>query len=244
MTHVAVRNRQELSVVLILSMLFSCWLALPMPAKAGVLGTVGNIAKKVVVTAGALGTGYLGAVLGIAVGGGPIGMVAGGVAGFWVGKKALGWATSSWANFATVAGAVGGGLLMAGAGFPLLAAGVIGGALLARTVAKLFTRTTGIKNPPVVQVPNPEQDKKCLDFINALKAQEEAGSPAAAPSQSVQSAAVAPATVSVQDAYNKYLSAYKSYMEATQKGNSEAAKKAFQEYQTNLAAYQSAMSGS
>lgn len=241
------RNRQGISMLLVVSMLISTWLAVPMPVKAGILGSVGNIAKAVVVNGGALVAGYMGGVLGMALGGGPIGMVAGGVGGFILGKKVLGWATSSFANVATVAGAVAGGVLLAGAGLPLLLAGVVGGALLGRGLVTLIKKLTG-KSASIVQITgvNKEEDKQSQEFMNYL-AHSSGTNPAAAPAAAApaitQSVQEAPANGG-QDAYNKYLASYRAYMDATQKGNSELAKSAYIDYQKNLTAYQASMSGS
>ncbi|MBF0501625.1 MAG: hypothetical protein HQM09_15910 [Candidatus Riflebacteria bacterium] len=234
---------KSISRLLILSMLLSCWLAIPMPAKAGVLKTAGQYLKTAVVTGGALAAGYMGGVLGIAVGGGPIGMAAGAVGGYVVGKKIMGWTTASFANAATVAGAVGGGLLVMGMGAPVLAVGVIGGALIGRSVAALIKKITG-KSSPMVSVKAVPQSKvddaKSQDFINHLLPASKA--PVAAPVAATPTpapVAVAPAAADIgQDSYNRYLSSYKAYIEASQNGDAAAAQKCFSEYQKNLAAYQ------
>ena len=109
----------------------------------------------------------MGAVLGMAVGGGPIGMVAGGVGGFIVAKKLMGWATSSFANVATVLGAVGGGLLMAGMGFPMLAIGVIGGGLIARGIAALIKKLTG-KSAILINRAIGDQEERSVDHRTPL----------------------------------------------------------------------------
>jgi len=239
MYSIAIRKRQEISLLLIFTIFVSSWLVIPMPAKAGILSTLGKIAKTAVVTVGSLAAGYGGAVLGMAVGLGPVGMVLGGIGGFLIGKKLLGWATSSVANFATVGGAVAGGLLMAGSGIPLLAAGIIGGALVARGIASLITKLTK-KAIPCVNTPaaNPEMDKKCAEFIAGMNARQASSVPAASSITSSSQAAPAASGSNVQNAYNRYLAAYKAYMAATQKGDAAAAKSAFAEYQKALADYQ------
>ncbi|HNW35674.1 MAG TPA: hypothetical protein PKM25_12120, partial [Candidatus Ozemobacteraceae bacterium] len=140
---IAYRRRQDVSILLVLSMIFSLWIAIPQPASAGFFQTVGNALKWTVNTAGSLAGACMGGVLGMAVGGGPIGMVAGAVGGYIVAKKVMNWATSSFVNVATTLGAVGGGLLMAGMGMPMLAVGIIGGALIARVAASLISKITG-----------------------------------------------------------------------------------------------------
>ena len=140
-------QRQSISTMLLISMLFSMWLTVAPIGQvhASLLGKVGSVAKSLFVNVGALAAGAFGGVLGMAVGGGPLGMAVGAVGGYIVGKKVLNWTTSSVANFATVAGAIAGGALCIGMGFPMLAVGVIGGGLIARlavTAAKLFGKKT------------------------------------------------------------------------------------------------------
>ncbi|MFZ2960215.1 MAG: hypothetical protein WA705_25315 [Candidatus Ozemobacteraceae bacterium] len=233
MNSLSMNNKKDVSRLLVLTMLLSCWLAVPIPAKAGILQTAGSILKTVTVTAGSLAAGAMGGVLGIAVGGGPIGMVAGAVGGFIVGKKIMNWATASFANVATVLGAVGGGLLVVGMGAPMLAVGVIGGALLGRGIAALFKKITG-NDTTLVAVAD---DGKTQDFINHIL-------PTNAAAAVVPEATPAPVTVTPvatdpsQDSYNRYLTAYKAYLEASQNGDSAAAQKCFGDYQKYLAEYQ------
>ncbi|NLI76258.1 MAG: hypothetical protein GX442_07440 [Candidatus Riflebacteria bacterium] len=235
------RRRQEISMLTVLCMVLSLWTFTAPKAHAGFLQSAGGLLKTVVINGGALAAGYMGGVLGIALGGGPIGMVAGAVGGFILGKKVLTWTTASVANAATVAGAVAGGLLCAGMGLPLLAAGVVGGALIARfgaqLIGKLFKKVTG-KPAPVVDLK--AQDAKAQEFINQLSK----GTPAAAspaPATPTKQAVEPSKTDATQGAYEKYLAAYKAYMAATQSGNAAAAQKAYAEYKTNLDLYNASL---
>ena len=233
----AIQRKKDISLLLICTMIASLWLAVPLPAKAGFLGTLGKITKTIVVTGGALAAGAGGAVLGMALGGGPIGMVVGGVGGYIIGKKLLSWATASFANVGTVLGAVAGGVLLAGAGVPLLVAGVVGGAIVGRLAVKLIEKITGkITNAVQVKGVNAEMDRKSMEFIQGM-AKMSGSTTAAASAEKSVSSAPAPKVTS-QSAYDRYLSAYRSYMAATQKGDPAAAKAAFTEYQAALAAYQ------
>jgi len=101
-------QRQSISTMLLVSMLFSMWLAVApvSPVQASIFSKVGGAAKSIFVNVGAIAAGAFGGVLGMAVGGGPLGMAVGAIGGYIVGKKVLNWTTSSVANFATVAGAV------------------------------------------------------------------------------------------------------------------------------------------
>ena len=65
-------RRQGLSLLLVLSMIFTMWLTVsPMNhADAGILSAVGNVAKSIFVNVGALAGGALTAVVGAAIGGG------------------------------------------------------------------------------------------------------------------------------------------------------------------------------
>ncbi|NLM17175.1 MAG: hypothetical protein GX221_05595 [Candidatus Riflebacteria bacterium] len=141
-------------------LLFSMLIVMTVPAfqptaEAGILSgalkTVGKLGKGIFVTAGSLAAGAVGGALGAAVGGGPLGMGIGALGGYVLGKKALNWSTSSFTNFATVAGAIAGGVLTAGMGVPMMAIGIVGGALLPRVISSLSKKIFGKKKQVVVQ---------------------------------------------------------------------------------------------
>ena len=232
-------RRQGLSILLVLSMIFSMWLTVsPMNhADAGILSAVGGIAKSLFVNVGALAAGAMTAVVGAAVGGGPLGMAIGGVAGFFIGKKVLNWTTSSVANFATVAGAIGGGLLCAGMGFPMLAIGVLGGGLVSRLLVKgvsaLIKKVTGggsiiIKKSDVDSAAAAAENAEIAAYMQKRAAEEQA--------KVAQPAAEA---VDSQTAYNNYIAAYEKYVACTQNGDAKGAKAAYEDYSKNMSLYQS-----
>lgn len=245
MVTIAYRQRQNVSTLLVLSMLFSLWVAVA-PIQAGILGTVGNVAKTIFVNAGAVATGVLGAAVGAALGGGPLGMAAGGIGGFIVGKKVLNWTTSSMANFATVAGAVAGGALCIGMGFPMLAVGVIGGGLIARLAVKAVSKLFGNKTPMVMETQvNPEASAKenaamasWLDQLNKKNDTPAAPAVVEAP-KAAEPVQASPEVKDSQTAYDKYTAAYKNYMTATQKGDAALAQAAYAEYKQYLGLYNS-----
>ncbi len=231
-------RRQGLSILLVLSMIFSMWLTVsPMNhADAGILSAVGGIAKSLFVNVGALAAGAMTAVVGAAVGGGPLGMAIGGVAGFFIGKKVLNWTTSSVANFATVAGAIGGGLLCAGMGFPMLAIGVLGGGLVSRLLVKgvsaLIKKVTGggsiiIKKSDVDSAAAAAEDAEMAAYMQKRAAEEQ--QKVAQPTEAVDS----------QTAYNNYIAAYEKYVACTQNGDAKGAKAAYEDYSKNMSLYQS-----
>ena len=221
-------RRQSFSILLVLSMVFSMWMTVsPLnPANAGILSSVGNIAKSVFVNVGALAGGALTAVVGAAIGGGPLGMAIGGVAGYVVSKKVLKWTTSSVANFATVAGAVAGGLLCAGMGFPMLAIGIVGGGLISRLLVKgvsalinkIKGSATSTSKAESAKI-NSEELSSFIDSVQETPKQE---------SSSIDS----------QTAYNNYIEAYEEYVKCAQNGDTEGAKAAFEKYNTNQELYQ------
>ena len=232
MTYVA---RQNISVMLILSLLFSFWFTVaPVTrADAGILSGIGKVAKSLFVNVGSLAAGAMGAVVGMAVGGGPLGMAVGGLAGYYVGKKVLNWTTSSVANFATVAGAVGGGLLCAGMGFPMLAIGIVGGGLVSRLVTKGISKIFGkSKNVTISQSDIDEEAAKrdqdaTQEYISSLIEQDQAflnGGNANAPQNS-------------QEAYELYSSAYAEYTAAVSRGDTASAQKALENYNTYYTQY-------
>lgn len=246
MNYIAIYNHnnvffRKISVLLLISMITYLF---PLNYKhyyvnAQTLAKIGKITRTAVVNVGALIAGYMGGVLGIALGGGPLGMVAGAVGGFIIGKKFLNWTTESVVNAATVVGAIAGGVLCAGMGFPILAAGVMGGAILGRVVTKvvknLFHKTTGKKNHIVrLKV----QDVKAQDFINQLTKDNTNTKSQAANQSTNQANNNTSANVDLsQVAYEKYINAYKAYISTLQKGNSSEVQKAYAEYKKCLDEY-------
>ena len=238
-------QRQSVSTMLLISMIFSMWVAVAPVGQlqASLLSKVGGAAKSIFVNVGAIAAGAFGGVVGMAVGGGPLGMAVGAVGGYIVGKKVLNWTTSSVANFATVAGAIAGGALCIGMGFPMLAVGVIGGGLIARLavkgIQKLFgKKTITMKQSDIDPAAAAAESAATADFIAKLNADNDPAPVVKAEKATTAAPIVAnPEIKDSQTAYSKYLAAYKSYMEATQKGNAALAKTAYTEYKTNLDLY-------
>lgn len=135
-------------------------------------------------------------------------------------------------------------------GFPLLAVGVVGGALIARGIATLIKKLTN-KSAPVVNTSAltlKQQEKEAEAYLAAKKADAAKEAAAAKAAATKAKAATTTATAakassttvdSPQVAYDKYLAAYKQYMAATQKGDATAAKKAYSEYKLYLGMYDS-----
>jgi hypothetical protein len=243
-------NRQKhITCLLLLSMLFSIWASVgPVgTAHAGLLGSVGSVARKIFVNVGGVAAGVFGGAVGAAMGGGPLGMAAGAVGGFIVGKKVLSWTTSSVGNFATVAGAIAGGALTLGMGFPMMAVGVIGGGLIARLAVKGISKLFGKKTPVIPQTQiDPEAAAKenaaVADFIGKMNSDKD--TTASAPAIKEEPEPTQPKVTSKevkdsQTAYEKYTAAYKNYMTATQKGDAAMAQSAYKEYKEYLSLYNS-----
>jgi len=231
------RRRQDVSILLVLSMIFSLWIAIPQPVHAGFFQTVGNALHWTVNTAGSLAGACMGGVLGMAVGGGPIGMVAGAIGGYIVAKKVMSWATSSFVNVATTLGAVGGGLLMVGMGMPMLAIGIVGGALIARVVASLIKKVTGKSASLVNKESVTIQEERSKSIIERRFSAVSTDEAVAAASQQAQTTVVQAPEKTSQQVYNMYLDAYRAYMEATQNGDASAAKQSYENYQKYLTQY-------
>jgi hypothetical protein len=248
-------QRQNVSTMLLVSMLFSLWFAVaPIgPAHASFLGKVKDIGKSIFVNVGAIAAGLGGGALGMALGGGPLGMAVGAIGGYIVGKKVLNWTTSSVANFATVAGAIAGGALCIGMGFPMLAVGVIGGGLIARlavtAISKLFgKKEVMLKQSDIDPAAAAKEQAEAADFMAKMTGTSTVPVASPASGSKTTSAAAAPQittpkVVDSQTAYSNYLAAYKQYMDATQKGNAAAAQKAYSEYKKNLDLYNSLIKG-
>ncbi len=239
-------QRQNVSMMLVVSMLFSLWLTVfPVgQLQASLLGTVKNVAKSVFVNGGAIAAGLAAGALGMAVGGGPIGMAVGAVGGFIVGKKVMNWTVSSFANFATVAGAIAGGALCIGMGFPMLAVGVIGGGLIARlavkAASKLFGKKQVLLQQSAIDPKAAAAEKSAIEAYFGKLNNKKTTSAAAAPEAPTPASSTSGAKVdNSQAAYNNYVAAYKNYMDATQKGNAALAQKSYAEYKKNLDLYNS-----
>lgn len=247
MYKMSLNYRQEVSMLLALTMIFSAWFVAVPPVQASFLRTVGNIGKALFVNVGALGIGAVGAALGAAVGGGPLGMGVGAVGGFFAGRKLLSWVTSSVGNFGMVAGAIAGGALTLGMGFPMMAVGIIGGGLLGRLATSLVSRLFGNKNPVLVsdtqinQAAAAQQDAAMRDFLSGLGGPTSSASAlaASAPTAPAVPAGTAAGVTSSQVAYDKYVAAYKLYMDATTQGNPALAQQAYGEYRKYLDLYNS-----
>ncbi len=246
MMTLAYKRRQDFSVLLVVSMIFSLWMSVaPMTAQASIWTSAKNIGKSIFVNGGAIAAGLMGGVVGAAVGGGPLGMAVGAAGGYIVGKKVLGWTTNSFANFATVAGAVAGGALCIGMGFPMLAVGAIAGGLGARLIVKGISKLFGkgksvmVSQTSIDSEAAAKESAACADFLAKLN--NKAAAPAAAVEKPAQAAAAPqePAGMDSQTAYDRYLSAYKGYMDATQKGDAAIAKASYAEYKKYLGLYNS-----
>ncbi len=234
------KNRRHLSALLAVVMILGSLIALPLPAQAGLLGTVGGLVKSGVNLAGSVAAAYMGGVLGIALGGGPIGMVVGAAAGYWLGGKVMKWTTANWGNFSLVAGAAMGAVLTFGSGLPLLGIGIVGGALIGRglvwacsKIKSLFTKK------------QPSTAEQAEGYLKELTG---GGIPPLPPPPPTTAAPVTPATpkpaappMDAQEAYKKYMAAFKVYMDATSKGDSAAAQAAYADYQKYMGLYQEAM---
>lgn len=243
-------KRQGLSILLVLSMVFTMWMTVsPMnQANAGILSAVGSIARTLFVNVGGLAAGAMGAVVGAAVGGGPLGMAIGGVAGFCVGKKLLNWCTSSVANVATVAGAVAGGCLCAGMGFPMLAIGIVGGGVVSRLLVKgvgaLIDRITNgktitVSKSDVDEAAAKEESDAVAAFINGLQDDDTTVTTTVKKeTPKVEEKNTSSSIKDSQAAYNTYTAAYQKYVDCAQKGDAEGAKAAMEEYRTNIKLYQ------
>lgn len=244
-------QRQNVSTMLLVSMLFSLWVAVAPIGQlhASILAKAKNIGKSIFVNVGAVAAGIGGGALGMALGGGPLGMAVGAVGGFIVGKKVLNWTTSSVANFATVAGAVAGGALCIGMGFPMLAVGVIGGGLIARLAVKGVSKLFGkkqvlLKQGDIDPAAAARDNNEAADFMAKMTGTSTVPITSSASVAKKADVAAAPKitaakAVDSQTAYSSYLAAYKQYMEATQKGNAALAKTAYADYKTNLDLYNS-----
>jgi hypothetical protein len=241
------QHKQNVSILLVLSLMMSIWLTTaPInTANASILGSIGNAAKSIFVNVGALAAGAVTGVVGMAVGGGPIGMAVGGLGGYIVGKKVLNWTTASVGNFATVAGAIGGGLLCAGMGFPMLAVGIIGGGLVGKLVTKGVSSLFGkgknftIAKSDVDQAAAAKEAQEIEAYLAASLNNYQSKNKATTSNTVLETTASSSSgePVNSQQAYELYTAAYKEYTTAAQEGNKAKAEKALESYRIYFKTY-------
>lgn len=242
MSALTFKVKREISVFLAVNLLLSLFLINVPAVKAGLLSTVGSIAKGIVVTGGSIAGAIVGGTLGIAVGGGPIGMVIGGVGGYIVSGKVLSWLTANCTNATTFAGAVAGGALCLGLGFPVVLCGAIAGGILGHLAGGMIDDFVG--RTAQTMVPVPANDAQAQSFIDHMLAgsgdgagNSVAGSPSTVDNSKPSTVAATPDES--QGAYEKYLSSYKAYTEAVAKGDTKNAEKCLADYQKYYSIYQS-----
>ncbi|MBF0547968.1 MAG: hypothetical protein HQM08_26260 [Candidatus Riflebacteria bacterium] len=242
MTTAIFKTKREISIFLVLNMLLSFLIITAPPVKAGIMSTVGSLAKGIVVTGGSIAGALVGGTLGIAVGGGPIGMVLGGAAGYFVSGKVLNWLTANCTNAGTFAGAVAGGALCLGLGFPVVLCGLLAGGVIGHIVGGMIDNATGGGAQAMVSVA--ASDAQAQSFIDHMMAGD--GTAPAAPTDTAVSSGsgnstsgAAAAPDQSQSAYENYLSSYKAYTDAVQKGDDKTAQKCLADYQKYYSIYQS-----
>jgi len=122
-------------------------------------------------------------------------------------------------------------------GMPMLAVGIIGGALIARVAASLISKITG-KSTKLVNKENVTiQEERSKSIIERRFATGAVGEAPASIQTKAQAAVVQAPEKTSQEVYDMYLDAYRAYMEATQKGDAAAAKTSYEGYQKYLAQY-------
>ncbi|HNX75031.1 MAG TPA: hypothetical protein PLM07_07560 [Candidatus Rifleibacterium sp.] len=231
-----VKNRQ-FNILIIASLMFSIFLV-PMPAQAGILGSVLNAVRPFANFAGNIAGAVAGASLGAAFMP-PLGILAGGVAGWIVGGIVTRYATGSLGSLATVAGAAVGVAACASFGPIGYVAGALAGGMLGRMAMKLLDKadnnmtggilfnkggssaapsTTGVALSPEIPA-----------SYNGTAQPVANGAVSGASAGQINISASADEIAKADNAYQK---AYDNYLSATREGNAEkinTANKAYQE---------------
>jgi len=130
MNTVALSRNKSIHAMLILSIICS-FFVMPMPAKAGMLSDIWSTITPVMKIAGRVGGAIAGATMASAFVP-PLGMIAGGVAGWLVGGAITDYATGSLCNLAIVAGGAAGALALGPS-----ALGIVGGFLIGGAIGKI-----------------------------------------------------------------------------------------------------------
>ncbi len=235
--------------ILAVAFILSLFVLAVQPVQAGVIDSVKSAvdsARKWVINLGAIPAGIVmgltgAAVLGIALG--PIGIIAGGIGGYFLGKGLVKWIFSGEGKIAMglcgIAGACIGGATM---GIP----GAILGGIIGAAVGKFLASGRLIaKSAEVTAEAQSIQDQKASAFISHMKKNGNQEALAVSSGESMASKPVLKVKNSLksfkQKLYEKYQAAYKKYTQALQKGDQEEAKKSLTQYQKYHSEYQKSL---
>ncbi len=217
-------KKRSISSLLILSIVCSFFILPTIPAKAGITSSILCSLRPFLKIGGRVA----GAIAGASLCGAffpPLGMIAGGIAGWVVGGIITDYATSSLGNLVTLAGCAAGALALGSFG-PI---GWIGGALLGGFVGKMLYNV--VKGADNWATGGLLFWKKGSSVANSTSTSGNALSVSSTPSTSATGGSIGVSCnqTEIQSAETKYRAAYQNYISATQTGKDvKAAKDAYQ----------------
>ena len=233
-----IRISKKISYFLVLSLILSVFAA-PIAAEAGILGKILSAVKPYAGTIGNLGGAVAGAVMGASFLP-PVGILAGGIAGYVVGGILANYAAGGLSNIATLGGAALG--VMAGASFGPIGyvVGALGGGLLGKIAmvycTNLIKTTGGILLSPAV-------DSSGEPILVGSTSQTSAVGdiPAAAPISGADELKVTEelnaSANDISQADAEYQEAYRGYIVAVRTGSTETIKEAHEKYKNAFNRY-------
>lgn len=236
-----ITKRRDLSMLLVLVLMVSM-LVVPAVAEAGIISSALSSLRPFLQVGGKVA----GAVVGGTLCSGfvpPLGMIAGGLAGWMIGGIISNYGTSSIGNLATLAGAAAGAMALSSLGPIGYVAGAIGGGWIGKWAMGLLKSTDpgGIlfSQQPSMTVAGSSGPTVYSGSVPALSA----ASPMAAGPSVIPQASYIPTSEEIRQADQEYQAAYQLYLKASRSGDASEIKAANEQYQQALENYR-AMIGS
>lgn len=223
----------KISIILLFSFLFSVFAA-PSMVQAGILGSILGAIRPYAGTLGKLGGAVAGAVMGASFMP-PLGILAGGIAGYVVGGILSTYATGSLTKLATLGGAALGVMAGASMGPVGYVLGAIGGGLLGKIAMgllyKLDKEATGgfVFSPAVNSMGEPilVGSNAIPEASAPMEAQPQKDTVIMADKQEMLMGGYDNDIIAVEEAYRE---AYKNYIVAVRAGSTENIKEAHEKY--------------
>lgn len=237
-----IRISKKISYFLVLSMILSVFAA-PITAEAGILGKILSAVKPYAGTLGNLGGAVAGAVMGASFLP-PVGILAGGIAGYVVGGILANYAAGGLSNIATLGGAALG--VMAGASFGPIGyvVGALGGGLLGKIAMSLLYKLDKKTTGGILLSPAVDSSGEPILVGSTSQTSAVGDIPAAAPISDVSGADELKVTEELNASANdisqadaEYQEAYRGYIVAVRTGSTETIKEAHEKYKNAFNRY-------
>lgn len=234
-----IRISKKISYFLVLSLILSVFAA-PITAEAGILGKILSAVKPYAGTLGNLGGAVAGAVMGASFLP-PVGILAGGIAGYVVGGILANYAAGGLSNIATLGGAALG--VMAGASFGPIGyiVGALGGGLLGKIAMSLLYKLDKKTTGGILLSPAVDSSGEPILVGSTSQTSAVGDIPAAAPISGADELKVTEelnaSANDISQADAEYQEAYRGYIVAVRTGSTETIKEAHEKYKNAFNRY-------